>query len=99
MRCTESFPKVSSGGDQASLHYGDKAYEIDPVSVKEAGGDEDVAVVIADLEAEMLEAADTLEFERAALLRDQIELLKKGEFGDRKPRKTSPHESISPATL
>ncbi len=80
-------PQSVKRGDQASLHYGDKAYEIDPVSVKEAGGDEDVAVVIADLEAEMLEAADTLEFERAALLRDQIELLKKGEFGDRKPRK------------
>ncbi len=37
----------------------------------------DVAIVIAELEEEMLAAADNLEFEKAALLRDQIALLKK----------------------
>jgi hypothetical protein len=35
-------------------------------------GDDDVAAVIAELEEEMQEAANKLEFERAALLRDQI---------------------------
>ena len=80
-------PQSVKRGDQASLHFSDRIEEVDPVSVKEAGGDEDVAAVIADLESEMLEAANTLEFERAALLRDQIELIKKGEFGKRKPRK------------
>ncbi|MDR1817205.1 MAG: DEAD/DEAH box helicase family protein, partial [Puniceicoccales bacterium] len=36
----------------------------------------DTAAVLADLERDMLAAADALEFERAALLRDQIEILK-----------------------
>jgi excinuclease ABC subunit B len=40
-------------------------------------GDEDVAAVISSLEEEMLEAARNLEFEKAALLRDQIAVLKK----------------------
>lgn len=44
----------------------------------EGAGDEDVAAVLAELEEEMLAAADRLEFEKAALLRDQIALLKKG---------------------
>ena len=35
-----------------------------------------VQTVISDLEREMLEAADALEFERAALLRDEIKLLR-----------------------
>jgi excinuclease ABC subunit B len=41
---------------------------------------EDVAGVIAELEEEMQEAAAKLEFERAALLRDQIDALKSGKF-------------------
>ena len=44
----------------------------------EGAKDEDVAAVLAELEEEMLAAADRLEFEKAALLRDQISLLKKG---------------------
>ena len=40
--------------------------------------DVDVAAVIAELEAEMLEAAQKLEFEKAATLRDQIEMLQAG---------------------
>jgi excinuclease ABC subunit B len=37
-----------------------------------------VAAVLAELEQEMLEAAGKLEFERAAILRDQIDALKSG---------------------
>lgn len=47
----------------------------------EGAGDEDVAAVLAELEEEMLAAADRLEFEKASLLRDQIALLKKGAAG------------------
>lgn len=47
----------------------------------EGTGDEDVAAVLAELEDEMLAAADRLEFEKAALLRDQISLLKKSATG------------------
>ncbi len=41
---------------------------------------DDVASVIAELEDEMQEASDKLEFERAALLRDQIKALKSGDY-------------------
>jgi excinuclease ABC subunit B len=45
---------------------------VDERIVRESGTDYDVAVAIQDLEREMLEAAEALEFERAAMLRDQI---------------------------
>ncbi|WOO43062.1 excinuclease ABC subunit UvrB [Rubellicoccus peritrichatus] len=70
-------PKSVRRAVQASLHYGNK--EADAVNVAEAAGDEDVAAVLAELETEMLEASENLEFERAAVLRDQIDALKKGE--------------------
>ena len=47
---------------------------------------DDVAAVIAELEEEMQEAADKLDFERAALLRDQVNTLKSGDY--RKPTKS-----------
>ena len=43
--------------------------------------DRDVADVIADMEEEMLEAARELQFEKAALIRDQIETLRSGKHG------------------
>jgi len=52
----------------------------------------DVHRVIADSEAEMLAAADALEFERAALLRDEIRELRRlltgTTGGERSPAKT-----------
>jgi excinuclease ABC subunit B len=46
-----------------------------------------VAAVIAELEEEMQEAAGKLEFERAAVLRDQINSLKSGDY-KRRPTST-----------
>ena len=46
--------------------------------INDAGGDFDVTETIRELEAEMLEASKNLEFEKAALLRDQIAELKLG---------------------
>jgi len=43
--------------------------------------DRDVANVIAELDEEMLEAARQLQFEKAAMLRDQIETLRSGKHG------------------
>jgi excinuclease ABC subunit B len=43
--------------------------------------DVDVAHVIAEMETEMLEAARKLEFEKAAMLRDQIDTLRTGKYG------------------
>jgi len=45
--------------------------------LREGGGDFDVTETIRELETEMLEAANNLEFEKAALLRDQIRELKR----------------------
>lgn len=49
--------------------------------LNEAGGDFDVTETIRELEEEMLAAANKLEFEKAALLRDQIRELKRGTVG------------------
>src|SRR4051794_26300452 len=49
--------------------------------LKEAGGDIDVTETIRELEEEMLAAANNLEFEKAALLRDQVRELKRGTEG------------------
>ncbi|HXG47152.1 MAG TPA: excinuclease ABC subunit UvrB [Methylomirabilota bacterium] len=45
--------------------------------INDAGGSFDVTETLRELEAEMLEAANQLEFEKAALLRDQIAELKR----------------------
>jgi excinuclease ABC subunit B len=71
-------PRSVKRGVQASLHVYDGA-ERKEAAVAEAGY-EDVAAVIAGLEEEMQEAANKLEFERAALLRDQINSLKSGDY-------------------
>ena len=89
-------PQSVKRGDQASLHFNDRVEESDPVNVKDAGGDKDVAAVIAELESEMLEAANSLEFEQAALLRDQIDLLRKGRTDkSRKARRPSKYRRQS----
>ena len=68
---------------QESLHVGDE----DEDSILLVGEDDDVEAVIDELTKEMDEAAAKLEFERAALLRDQIDALRSGEFGkNAKPR-------------
>lgn len=56
---------------------GDTGGRIDSAIVAESGEDFDVLEVIRELEEEMQEAAQRLEFERAALIRDQINGLKK----------------------
>jgi excinuclease ABC subunit B len=50
----------------------------DILAVAEGTDQKDIALVLADLEAEMLAAADELQFEKAAALRDQIEALRTG---------------------
>jgi excinuclease ABC subunit B len=58
--------------------------------INETGGNFDVTETIRELEAEMLEAANALEFEKAALLRDQVRELKRG------PGSTSPAPERKP---
>ena len=71
-------PQGVKRGVQASLHSYDGTGEHAEPAVAEAV--DDVAAVIAELEDEMQEAAGRLEFERAALLRDQINSLKSGDY-------------------
>ena len=46
--------------------------------IREAGGDFNLSELLRELEQEMQEASANLEFERAALLRDQIMEVKSG---------------------
>ncbi len=71
-------PKSVVRGVQESLQSIVAGHEVEASVVKEAGADYDVVELLRELEAEMLEAAKKLEFERAALLRDQIKELKQG---------------------
>ncbi len=59
------------------------ARETEHLVVREAGRDVNLQELIASLEQEMLEAAEALEFERAAALRDQVYELK--EPGQNRP--------------
>ncbi len=76
-------PKGVQRGLDESLHApGSKRYsqeEDEPLVVAESD-DRDVAEVIAEMEEEMLEAARKLEFEKAALIRDQIDILQSGKM-------------------
>jgi excinuclease ABC subunit B len=71
-------PRSTTRGAQASLQtYDGGAGEEDAVVAESA---DDVAAVIAQLEDEMQEAAAKLEFEKAAIIRDQINALKSGSY-------------------
>ena len=70
-------PRSVRRAAQSSLHVfdGTGRREAEPVVAETV---DDAAAVIAELEEEMQEAANRLEFERAAVLRDQIDALKSG---------------------
>ena len=61
---------------QDSLAVIKEAEEVEEQVVREGRGDYDVQEVVRGLEKDMLEAAEALEFERAALLRDQLKELR-----------------------
>jgi excinuclease ABC subunit B len=65
-------PKTVIKAIQESLATYKVAEDTEQSIVREGGKDADVQTVIAELEQEMLEAAKSLEFERAAHLRDQV---------------------------
>jgi len=67
---------------------GDKAVSV----INDAGGNFDVMETLRELEADMLQAAENLEFEKAALLRDQIRELKRM-TGEKQPAGQAPRVS------
>ncbi|MAS93400.1 MAG: excinuclease ABC subunit B [Verrucomicrobiales bacterium] len=70
-------PTSTKRGDQETLRLYMKGKAVEDSLVAESGEDVDTLSVIRELEEEMQEAATKLEFERAALIRDQINKLKK----------------------
>ena len=71
-------PKSVRRAVQASLHVILKAREVEQGIVHESPSDFDLNELIRELERDMASAAASLEYERAALLRDQITELKSG---------------------
>ncbi|MGV3660199.1 MAG: excinuclease ABC subunit UvrB [Prosthecobacter sp.] len=70
-------PQTVRRAVQESLQIIGKAKDLEESVVREGGGDYAITETIRELEQEMAEAAMKLEYERAALLRDQIRELKK----------------------
>ena len=71
-------PQTVRRAVQESLHTILRGREIAASVIREAGGDFNVTELLRELEEEMQEASADLEFERAALLRDQINEVKSG---------------------
>jgi excinuclease ABC subunit B len=71
-------PQTVRRAVQESLHTVLRGREIAASVIQEAGGDFNVTELLRELEEEMQEASVNLEFERAALLRDQIMEVKNG---------------------
>jgi excinuclease ABC subunit B len=63
---------------QESLHTILKSRELEASVVQEGGGNFSLSETLRELEEDMMRAASNLEYERAALLRDQIMELKNG---------------------
>jgi excinuclease ABC subunit B len=63
---------------QESLHTILKGREVESAVVNESGGNFSLSETLRELEEEMMHAATNLEYEKAALLRDQIAELKAG---------------------
>src|SRR6202045_4695576 len=71
-------PQTVRRAVQESLHTILRGREIESAVIREAGGDFNVTELLRELEDEMQRASVNLEFERAALLRDQIMEVKSG---------------------
>jgi excinuclease ABC subunit B len=71
-------PQTVRRAVQESLHTILRGREIAASVIREAGGDFNVTELLRELEEEMQQASSNLEFERAALLRDQIMEVKSG---------------------
>ena len=63
--------------------------------LRDAGVDFDVAETIRELESEMIDASNNLEFEKAALLRDQVKELKRTMDGTVDAKATKPGQPVS----
>src|SRR6202045_3881379 len=83
-------PQTVRRAVQESLHTILRGREIESSVIREAGGDFDLTELLRELEEEMQQASANLEFERAALLRDQIMEVKSGTGLDKIEKKRRP---------
>ena len=82
-------PKTINRAVQESLRiYSEAETQVEGL-VKEEGQEYEVIETVRELEKEMQEAAEALEFERAAMLRDQIRTLEDGGKKGKKANKSS----------
>ena len=91
-------PQTVKSHIQESLRQEEKAEHIVESYTREDDGDYDVVEAIRQIEAEMMAAAEALEFERAAMLRDQLYKLQ-GKSGSKmdagnKPKSAPPKPSL-----
>lgn len=70
-------PRSVSRAVEDSLGNRQEATDKATMLLRDAGGEYDVTETIRELEQEMLTAAENLEFEKAAHLRDQVKMLKR----------------------
>ena len=87
-------PRSVSRAVEDSLAVYQSAHDKAEMILHEVGGDLDLTQTLQDLQAEMVEAANNLQFEKAALLRDQIRELKRGLDGAASGE-TAPHPSVT----
>jgi excinuclease ABC subunit B len=80
---------VSRAVEESLSQREEKRHEAADV-LRESGMDVDLTATIGELEEEMLTAANNLEFEKAALLRDQINELKRAIDGTERGASTQP---------
>ncbi len=94
-------PRSVKRAAQASLHVYDGSGADAGAEAAVAEGADDVAAVIAELEVEMSDAAARLEFERAAVLRDQVNALRSGDYkkAARLPNKEYPRARNTAAAV
>ncbi len=85
-------PKTVKRAIQESLYSSDRNVEESSLMIFETRDELDETIL--SLEKEMLEAAESLEFERAALLRDQIATLKQEEEALKNPSRTRKKKKI-----
>jgi excinuclease ABC subunit B len=81
---------VSRAVEESLSVYQATRKEADDAMLREAGGDIDITATIQELEGDMLKAAEDLQFEKAALLRDQIKELKRMLNGEKAEEKAKP---------
>ena len=83
-------PRSVQRAVQESLHTLLKAREVEESVIRETGGDFNLSEILRELQQEMEIAAANLEYEKAALLRDQIMELKSGAGIDKIEPKRKP---------